>query len=136
MATREPNVGPQTFVNVNPPTFASCGTVDHMDTETEPTPGTIWMAVVGAERRRSSVVLMRPVGSGWQVVGLTTSPSYGDGSPRVEVPSLGGGKRSYLWSTRTHTILAGDLVHPVGPAPTGMLRAIAEHVDVEWGGVS
>lgn len=96
--------------------------------EPEPRPGDVWMAFVGAARRRAACVLIREETSGWLVVGLTTSPRYSDGTQRTQIKAMGGGKPSFIWSPKLNRVLRSDLANRVGRLDATAVAVVAATV--------
>ncbi|MDP8928615.1 MAG: hypothetical protein M3O70_08600 [Actinomycetota bacterium] len=63
------------------------------------------------------VVLVRRDGGHWMVMGLTTSPLYGDNTPRTPVPhpyEIGLNGPGYLWSSRLTRVSVLDIGSHIG----------------------
>jgi hypothetical protein len=94
----------------------------------------VWVQLLnGIENRNATgkprpAVLVEDVGH-WRAMGLTTLPSYRDGSPRVAIPHpLAVGLRGpgYLWGSRLARISRIDVLDRVGSVDLPLADAIVE----------
>lgn len=76
-------------------------------------------------KRRPAVLVRRDVGH-WWIMGLTTNPTYRDGTPRASIPQPGAvGLRSagFLWG-RTSRVSVLDLDRQLGWADNDLVERI------------
>lgn len=98
--------------------------------------GEIVTARIATPLERSGSVLTKPrpaillnrVGAFWTVMGLTTLPTFADGTPRVSVTNperygITGGRRSYFWGRPTK-ICALDVGDHIGFADNTLMDTV------------
>ena len=92
----------------------------------------------GSAGKSRPVVLIESRGSQWLVMGLTTRPSYRDGSPRTPVPDPGvvGLRRAgHLWGRCTR-VAAVDMEDHIGWADEALAHAIIAAAELPSGQAS
>lgn len=86
--------------------------------------------------KQRPVVLLRPAGRDWwTVMGLTTLPTYGDGTPRIPITdpyAAGLSGPGYLWGRPTD-IPADQITNHIGWCHDSLITAIADLADLDEG---
>jgi len=82
-----------------------------------------------SEGKRRPAVLIADLGNYWRVMGLTTSDSYSDGTPRTPIPNfaaVGLNGPGYIWGNRLTRVRTADIGNFIGTADLALIEAIRE----------
>jgi len=72
-------------------------------------------------------------GDGWLIMGLTTKPTFADGSPRVRIPNpraIGLEGNGYLWGNTLTWVEARSVESHIGWADRALAFAVADHAQL------
>jgi len=81
----------------------------------------------GSRGKSRPVILVREVGGHFEVMGLTTSPSYANDEPRTPVPdpaAIGLAPPSFFWGNRLTRVSRIDILNHVGWIDHASIEAI------------